>query len=150
MVERWRAAGSPEADVRSRFNKKGWGRIVGGILAHAGLLGFLGNAEAAAAELDDTRREFAFLVGLLAEHPQGTWTPTELAALVAAHGLFPTEFKDLSPRAVATKLGMLAGRYVGVRFPLSRTRWGTFHRDDERKGSVYRVAVTDDADTAAA
>ncbi|MBP3954761.1 hypothetical protein J8F10_05620 [Gemmata sp. G18] len=30
MVARWRAAGAPEADVASRFNKKGWGRIVGG------------------------------------------------------------------------------------------------------------------------
>ncbi|MBP3954868.1 hypothetical protein J8F10_06175 [Gemmata sp. G18] len=148
MVERWRGAGSPEADVASRFNKKGWGRIVGGILAHAGLPGFLANAETAAAELDDTRREFAYLVGVLADHPQGTWTAAELAALVHEHGLFPTEFKDLSPRAVATRLGILAGRYVGVRFPLSRTRWAVFHRSEERKGNVYRVAITDETDSA--
>ena len=69
-------------------------------------------------------------------------TASELATLVTEHGLFPTEFKNLSPRAVATRLGVLAGRYVGVRFPLSRTRWAVFQRSEERKGNVYRVSVT--------
>ena len=31
MVERWKAAGRPQASVETRFNKKGWGRIVGGV-----------------------------------------------------------------------------------------------------------------------
>ena len=33
MVERWKAAGMPMARVNSRFNKRSWGNIVGGILA---------------------------------------------------------------------------------------------------------------------
>ena len=146
MGGRWKEAGSPRADARSRFNKKGWGPVVGGILAHAGLPDFLANAEAAAAELDDTRREFADLVSVLADHPQGLWTATELAALVSQHGLFRSEFKDLSERSVSTRLGILAGRYVGVRFPLSRTRSAVFHRADDRKVSTHRVAVGDTAD----
>jgi hypothetical protein len=72
MVERWRAAGSPEAEARSQFNKKGWGTTIGGILAANSLAGFLANAETAAAELDDTRREFAYLVGVLEDHPQAS------------------------------------------------------------------------------
>ena len=31
MVERWKASGMPLANVHTRFNKKGWGNIVGGI-----------------------------------------------------------------------------------------------------------------------
>src|SRR5262249_9468701 len=91
IVERWRAAGSPPAVVNSRFNKKGWGRIVAGTLAPAGLPDFLATADAAAAELDDTRREFAELVAVMAGHPQGTWTAAELAALAVSRGLFPGE-----------------------------------------------------------
>jgi hypothetical protein len=41
MVETWRAAGSPRSDALSRFNKKGWGTIVGGILTANGLPDFL-------------------------------------------------------------------------------------------------------------
>src|SRR5690606_38511709 len=32
MIERWRASGMPMAETHSRFNKRGWGNIVGGIL----------------------------------------------------------------------------------------------------------------------
>ncbi len=132
MVARWRGAGSPEADVASRFNKKGWGRIVGGILAHAGLPGFLANAETAAAELDDTRREFAYLVGILADHPQGTWTAAELAALAADHGLFPTELKDASPHARTIRMGLLAGRYIDLQFVRPDGRTVAFQRSPDR------------------
>src|SRR5437764_388255 len=85
------SSGAPDAEVRSRFNKKGWGRIVGGILAVAGRPDFLANADTAAAELDDVRREFADLVAALADHPQGTWTAAELAELVEKEGLFLAE-----------------------------------------------------------
>ena len=62
MVERWKAVGTPKATVHSRFNKRGWGTIVGGILDACGEPDFLANAEEAAASLDETRREFAGLI----------------------------------------------------------------------------------------
>ena len=101
MVERWKAVGSPFENARSRFNKKKWGPIVGGILSVNGLQDFLGNAEIAAEELDNTRREFVYLVGLLADHAQETWTASEMAELVTQNGLFSNEFKDHSPRGQA-------------------------------------------------
>jgi hypothetical protein len=138
-------AGSPEAEARSRFNKKGWGTTIGGILAANELTGFLANAETAAAELDDTRREFAYLVGVLADHPQGTWSGSELAALAVEHGLFPAEFKDVSHHARTIRLGLLAGRYLDQRFILPDGRSAVFERSSERKGNVYRVSVRDTA-----
>src|SRR5690606_38871940 len=74
MVERWKAAGKPMAKTHSRFNKRGWGDIVGGILEFCGEPDFLANAEETAAQLDETRRDFTELVAVLADHPQGLWT----------------------------------------------------------------------------
>jgi hypothetical protein len=87
MVERWRAAGMPRANVNTRFNKRGWGNIIGGILQSNGEPDFLANAEEAAAQLDETRREFTELVAVLLDHQQGIWTATGLAELCGREGL---------------------------------------------------------------
>jgi len=144
MVERWKAAGMPMAKVRSRFNKRGWGNIVGGILATAGEPDFLANAEEAAAQLDETRREFTELVGVLADHPQGVWTASELVELCGKHGLMTVDLGEGSPRSLATKMGTLAGRFINELFPLTDGREIKFHRSDSRKGKVYQVFVKDE------
>lgn len=142
LVERWRAAGAPPAPVSSRFNKKGWGPTVGGILAANGYVDFLANAERSATELDETRRDFEHLVETLAGHPPGVWTPTGLAELAVRSGLFAGDFQDVtSDRARATRIGLIATRYVGETFPLADGRTAEFTRDVSRKGNVYAVRV---------
>ncbi|HEV3383227.1 MAG TPA: hypothetical protein VG097_00350 [Gemmata sp.] len=143
MVEEWKTAGSPRAIARSRFNKKGWGPIIGGILAVNGYTDFLANSENAAVELDDTRRDFAYLLGILAGHPQGTWTATELAQHALQNGLLPSEFKDLSPKGQATWMGILAGRYVKERFTIADGRVVVFCKADRRKGNVYHIDISE-------
>jgi hypothetical protein len=143
MVERWRTAGSPVAEAASRFNKKGWSPIVGGVLAANGFEGFLSNAREAAESLDDVRRDFVYLVAALADHPQGVWTPAELVDLAEHHKLFADEFRDLAARAKSTRIGLIAGRYVGERFPLGDERIAEFRRREERKGNVYFVNIPD-------
>ena len=143
LVERWRAAGSPMAEAASRFNKKGWGPIVGGVLAANGCEGFLANAQEAAEALDEVRRDFVYLVGVLADHPQGTWTAGELVDLAEHHKLFVEEFRDAAPRAKATRIGLLAGRFIDERFPLGDGRFADFRRKEERKGNVYSVSIPD-------
>jgi hypothetical protein len=134
----------PMASVHSRFNKRGWGNIVGGILNACGEPDFLANAEEAAAQLDETRREFTELVGVLAEHPQGTWTASELVELCGKHGLLTVDLSEGSPRSLSTKMGTLAGRFVAERFPLTDGREAVFHRTTDRKGNIYRVFVEDE------
>jgi hypothetical protein len=141
MVERWKTAGMPQARVATRFNKKGWGAIVGGILESCGEPDFLANAEEAAAQLDDCRREFGELLAILADHPQGTWTAGELAELAEQHGILKSELASQSPRSKATRMGLHAGRYLAERFELPDHRTVILHRFDERKGKVYRVEV---------
>lgn len=143
MVERWKAAGMPMANVHSRFNKRGWGTIVGGILEVCGEPDFLANTEEAAISLEETRREFAELIGVLADHPQGTWTSSELVELCNRHRLLTTDLGEGSPRSLATKLGTLAGRFVTEQFPLVDGRQATFHRSVGRKGNVYQVSIED-------
>ena len=141
LVERWKAAGSPEAAVHSRFNKKGWGRIVGGILAHAGLPDFLANADQAAHDLDDGRREFAQLVALLADQSRQEWTGSELAELAVRHRLFRAELEEASPHARATRMGLLAGRFVDESFALADGCIALFRRTEDRKGKIYHVEL---------
>ena len=105
---------------------------------------FLANAEEAATQLDETRREFTELVGVLVEHPQGTWTASELAGLCSRHGLLTADLGEGSPRSLATKMGTLAGRFVDERFPLSDGREAVFHRTADRKGNIYRVSVEEE------
>lgn len=144
MVERWKASGMPKASVHSRFNKRGWGTVVGGILEACGEPDFLANADEAASLLDETRREFMELVGILVEHPQGTWTAAELVELCGKHSLLAIDLGEGSPRSLSTKMGTLAGRFVTERFPLGDGSHATFHRTDGRKGKLYRVSVEDE------
>jgi hypothetical protein len=146
MIERWKAIGMPMAKVHSRFNKRGWGNIVGGILSACGEPDFLANAEEAAATLDETRREFTELVGVLADHPQGTWTSAELVDLCRKHTLLVADLGEGSPRALATKMGTLAGRFVGERFQVTGGREAVFHRSTGRNGSVYRIEILEFAE----
>ena len=134
------------AKVHSRFNKRGWGNIVGGILETCGEPDFLANAEEAASQLDETRREFTELVGVLVDHPQGTWTAAELVELCAKQGLLKADLGEGSPRSLATKMGTIAGRFVDERFALPDGCEATFHRSTDRKGNIYRVAVPESAE----
>lgn len=146
MVERWKAGGSPLTPTATRFNKRGWGDTIGGILQFNGQPDFLNNAAYAARELDDTRRDFAELVFVMSEHPQGTWTGAELAELAIKHDLLVEQLGDGSSRSKATRMGLLAGRFVAERFPLTSDREATFCKTDQRNGATYAVYVSEAAE----
>jgi len=134
------------ANATSRFNKRNWARIVGGILDVAGLPGFLANAEQAKAELDDTRRQFGELVELMVERPQPTWTATDLARLCGEQHLFEDQLDPHRPRSRATRMGLIAGAFDAEPFELADGRKVTFASDDGRKGTVYLVRIDRNAE----
>jgi len=141
MVERWKFAGMPLATTQTRFNKKNWGNIIGGILEANGEPDFLDNADEAAAAMDDTRREFSELVGLLAQHSKGTWTAAELTDLANEHFLLRSELGQGTPRSQCTRLGVLAGRYVDERFVMDDGAFAIFHRSDIGRKTLYHVSL---------
>ena len=94
-------------------------------------------------QLDDTRREFAELVSVMADHPQGLWTATELTDLASRHGLLKLELGEGSVRSQATRVGVIAGRFVAERFELTGGRTAIFRRSEDRNGKLYRVEVVE-------
>lgn len=144
MVERWKSAGMPLANTQSRFNKRGWGNIIGGILDANGEPDFLANASEAAEQMDSTRREFGELVEAMVSHQQGTWTGAELVQLAIENSLLRSELGEGSDRSKATKMGTLATRYVAEPFEVQGTAVATFNKRSDRNGSLYWVGVTDD------
>ena len=80
------------------------------------------------------------------EHPQGTWTAAELVDLCGKQGLLKADLGEGSARSLATKMGTIAGRFVGETFPLADGRNAIFSRTAERKGNIYRVASPDGAE----
>ncbi len=146
MVERWKEQGKRMANTQSRFNKRNWGNIVGGILDAAGEPDFLANAEEAAAQLDEVRRDFAELTAVLVDSPQGIWTASELVSVCQQHRLLVGHLIEGSPRSLATKMGTLAGRFIAESFALTDGREAVFHRTSDRKGNIYRVEVRKSAE----
>lgn len=139
MVDRWISVGSPLARASTRFNKRGWGHIIGGILDVNGEPDFLANAEESALQLDNTRAEFEELVLLLVEHPNGNWTSQELVEFCRSRGLLTKVLGDGTPRSQATKFGAVAARFTNERFGTFDGGKVVFSRTEGRKGNVYRV-----------
>ena len=120
MVDRWIRVGRPLADVKTRFNKRGWGRTIGGVLQANGEPDFLTNQEQAASELDVTQREFTELVQVAMIH--GTpiiSAAAEWVRLAERHNSLAAELGEGSPRSKATKMGLLLGMNIGRTFRIA-------------------------------
>lgn len=141
MIDRWIHAGRPEVVVPTRFNKRGWGRMIGGILAHNGIRGFLANAEEAATEFDHARREFAELVKVMHKDGSRRFTPASVLQLAVAERLLTDEIREGSHRSQCTNMGLLLKRYVAERFLLDDQGSAVLRRHEERKGTEYSLQV---------
>jgi hypothetical protein len=148
MVFRWIDAEMPMADVNTRFNKRNWGNIVGGILAANGYKNFMTNAEETAEQFDETRRGFAELVAILAANPHSNRLAGELVEICSEHGLLAEELGSGTARSMATKMGNLAGRFVDVRFSIGDGRVAKFEKRGVRKGFAFSVSVLEEAEGA--
>lgn len=146
MVQRWLEAGNPMAATNTRFNKSGWGNIVGGILQLAGQSDFLVNAEEAAADLDETKRDFTALIELMFHHEQGVWTAKELVGLCTDHNILTDLLGKGSDRSKTTIFGNIAGRFVEERFRINDDTAAYFYRRNGRDGSLYQVLTNESAE----
>ena len=148
MVERWRASGMPLANVQTRFNKKGWGNIIGGILEANGEPDFMANADDAASEMDDTRREFEELIEVMVENQKGTWSASELTDLANEKLLLQSDLGAGTTRSQTTRMGKLAGRFVDERFRLEDGSYAVFKRVQGGRHTDYRVSLASPSECA--
>lgn len=104
MARAWWDAGQPLADSPVLGSFEDWCRTVGGILAHGGVEGFLGNLERIHEEMDEEAAEWGlFLAAWLAKYALLPVTVADLAADA------PTGFGQLLPEAVVDALNTMTG-----------------------------------------
>ena len=139
MVERWKAAGMPMGSVSHRFSKRGWDRIVGGILDVAGEVEFLGNCAATAAEFDRTRQDVAELVGTMTSLPKESWTAADLVNTAEAANLLKIDIGEGSARSKATRMGIILSRFIGEEFTYGDGRSVTLTKESKGNNSEYHA-----------
>ncbi len=154
LVRAWFSAGRPKAETPTFGSFERWARIVGGVLVHAGIDGFLGNLEGFRKRADQVRDQWeAFVAAWWAtlggrEVTVGDLTKRMLedAAYVALRDALPAslsrQFDRARPesyRGFATALGAALTRSEGRRFgddqPLMFVRGGDAHT----KTATWRV-----------
>lgn len=117
MIESWKAADRPQGDYQSRFDKKDWSKIVGGILDVAGISGFLANSKDADELLDPVRLEIANLVDLIvATSPPRQWGGADMAQLAAEHNILASQLGSVAGRSRDIRMGKLLSRFVDEKF----------------------------------
>lgn len=118
MVDRWIKSGCPlNRNIRTRFEAKGWGATIGGILDANGEPDFMANTDEAAEELDQDRQEFAGLVDVMARIALGVeWTTTEILATADESKILTAELGDGGERSRTTRLGKFLSRFAGMTF----------------------------------
>jgi hypothetical protein len=167
LVSSWAEAGQQEGAFSHRCDR--WARVVGGILAHAGLTEFLGNLDEAAADFDSSLDELGALAeaalsggdpalawelpeteghggapGTLSPppgvgKPAGDWEPLCRSAGVLADGLDASR----SPRSRSTTIGQYFVRNVNRPVTIDREgRTGTARLIDiEARQRRYAFAI---------
>jgi hypothetical protein len=104
MARAWYAAGKPAPDVTPLGSFEMWCNVVGGILKHAGISGFLGNAEALYSEADQESIQWeAFLTALDTTFYSEPFTVAEVAEVLKLKTWDQQAYQNV-PTERATKL----------------------------------------------
>jgi hypothetical protein len=118
--------------VRGSF--EAWSRVVGGIIGHLGLPGFLGDAEQFYAEADQETRDLeAFVAAWWTRHQGTVVLARDLQRLAEEHGLMAVALEAKSTAARDSKFGKALGALRDRRIngfevvsEMSRTRSCTY------------------------
>lgn len=90
----WYAAGRPAAGTPVMGSFEAWSRVVGGILAHAGVHGFLGNWETMLEESGEEKRPWeAFLTALALEFGLESFSVAQVERRISSR----TDLRDVLP-----------------------------------------------------
>lgn len=116
LVMDWLSAGRPPGRA-SLPTYESWARIVGGILEHAGIVGFLGNREAFLERADPTSAEWiAFFSSWINEAQGASFSVTELLKLADKYEILQRESDGASERARVTRFGAALRSRIDVQY----------------------------------
>jgi hypothetical protein len=142
LVRHWVAQGQPAWDGQVLGSFEDWSRVVGGILATAGIEGFLGNREELYRRVNAEGEEWRqFVACWWDKHGDAPVKTGHLYDLVREWELLSSLFEaardDATERALKTKLGKALARRRDRRYgPYSIRNVGT---DGHQKGALYRL-----------
>lgn len=124
LARAWYSEGCPAADVPPIGGFEQWARIVGGILAHARLEGFLANLDSFYEQADDESAEWeGFLAALLDRYRDKPFTVAELAEHLRSDqrllDALPDDLADAfqkPPSSFKARLGKALGKRAETRY----------------------------------
>jgi hypothetical protein len=160
LARAWFAAGCPKVKTPQMGKFERWCQVVGGILAHAGVEGFLGNLDAMYEELNEGDAEWEeFLTAWHARSGSAVFTVSEMV-----HAIFPEDgssdaddlrslvpadllegFEDGVDRkrrtAFARKLGIALRQKKDVRYGDDQIRLTPAPKDTHKKANAWRIVL---------
>jgi hypothetical protein len=159
LARAWWADGCPKADVPRLGKFEDWSSTVGGILAHVGVCGFLGNLEEMYERLDEEDGQWETLLRAWwdALGDQSLTVSQLVEGMFEESGLaeVPVSLRDFLPDKLAEaagavrdartrssfskKLGKALRRYLGVRYGDDNLRLEKAEMDSHRKVNAWRV-----------
>lgn len=151
LARAWFAAGCPRAEVPTVGGYDEWARLVGGILAHAGLQGFLTNLERLYEEADEEDGQWAaFLACVAGTYGERPFTVAELCEAVRDHqrALWEALPDDLVEAAEASfgslraRLGRAFAKRADTPYGEDGLRLERAGDDSHRKVARWRVRGT--------
>lgn len=152
LARGWWAAEQPSADTPTLGSFDEWARTTGGVLAHAGVHGFLDNSDELHDHADEENGEWsAFLAVWAEQHADEPVLTTQIADAIrsdpdgALRDALPSELADAldRPHAFKIKLGKALSKRQGTRYgdPDRRLERASI---DSRGGRVlWRVVTTE-------
>ena len=148
LAAAWWAAGRPSGGAPPMGGFSSWSETVGGILAHAGVPGFLGNLDALYDEVDEEARQWeSFLLtwkGSIGDQPVTTARLyQDLLASDVLRQSAPDEIAktlDEKPNTARVRIGSTLAKLVGRRFGEQQLRIER-QRDSHAKVAVWYVAA---------
>lgn len=113
LIQYWVSIGMPRGKI-ALGSFESWSRIMGGILDHIGVPGFLENAKELYDQADTDSSEWAeFVRAWWAEFSHNPMTPKELGELAKAHTLLLTVRGDRGPSSQSIRMGNALKRMRG-------------------------------------
>ena len=108
LIRAWVNAGMPAGEHPRLGSYESWSRVVGGILHHAGIAGFLGNLDNLYASADNELERWRAFIGLWWDAHNGNDVPVGELFMLAKDMDWP--FRSDRDQAQRTEFGMALGR----------------------------------------
>jgi hypothetical protein len=150
LARAWYAAGQPKADVPRLGSFETWAEMVGGILAYAGVEGFLGNLDTLHEQVDEESQQWAaFLAAIAADSKtRDTFTTADLAEAIKYHESVTeavpddiAQFRHVDDSNFKKKLGKVLASRVDARFDDSGRHLVRAGKDSKGGRPIWRVVA---------